>query len=166
MSNEVPSSILAYVEEASRTAQSEVSPFWLSDNEEIQEEGLYQLSFELDRDELVPLLEGLPAGYKIVHSIFTWEQSRAGEGFATGVENSGPLMVEAAASSYDFVGMHEEATALRAMLKQCKATPDDFEKVNAAYESVSNPYKEDWDRIPHLVQTLCSSPERYFHHEG
>lgn len=163
MSHPIPSSILTYVEEASRAAQADVIPFWLSDDEDVLEEGFLQLSFELDRDEVVSLLDELPAGYKIVHSIFTWEQSRAGEGFVTGIENSGQLLVEAAAASYDMIGMREEATALRAMLLQFAATSDDFDKVNSAYESISNPYKEDWERIPQLVRVLCSDAELYFH---
>lgn len=162
MSHSIPPSILTYVEEASRAAQADIMPFWSSDDEDILEEGLLQLSYELDRDEVMPLLDQLPAGYKIVHSIFTWEQSRAGEGFVTGIENSGQTLVETAASSYESVGMGEEAAALRAMLHQLAATPNDFDKVNSAYDSIANPYKEDWERIPQLVNVLCSNAERYF----
>jgi hypothetical protein len=116
---------------------------------------MYQLASELDGENPDYLLDQLPLGYRIVHSIFLWEQSRAGEGFVTGTENSGVQLVKAAAAGYDAMGMPEEAAALKAMLGQLAETPLDYARVETAYESVPNPYRQDWDRIPTLVRRLC-----------
>ena len=163
MTRIIPALVLGMVEEASSSAHSEVSPFWQSDSEGIPEEGMYQLATELDVRDPDHLLDQLPPGYRIVYSIFMWEQSRAGEGFTTGVHNSGQALVHVAAASYAEVGMPEEATALRHMLEQYAGTPLDGERIEAAYNAVDNPYKEDWDRIPHLVRHLCENADRYFH---
>ena len=162
MTRIIPALVLGMVDEASSSAGSDVSPFWLSDSEETSEEGMYQLASELDVDNPDHLLDQLPPGYRIVYAIFTWEQSRAGEGFRTGTDNAGQTLVHVAAASYAEVGMSEEATALRHMLEQYARTPLDHARIEAEYNAVDNPYKEDWDRIPHLVRHLCENADRYF----
>lgn len=163
MNRIIPPLVREMVEEASSSAGSETSPFWQSDGEGIPEEGMYQLAFELDVPDPDKLLGQLPPGYRIVYSIFLWEQSRAGEGFKTGVDNSGQALVHAAAVSYEEIGMHEEADALRRMLEQCTQTPHDHERIEAVYNAADNPYKDDWNRIPHVVRHLCANADRYFH---
>ncbi|MGO4307459.1 hypothetical protein [Cupriavidus sp. RAF12] len=158
----VPPLVAEMVAEVSESAGSDVSPFWLCDSEGIPEEGMYRLAMELDVENADYLLDRLPFGYRIVHSVFLWEQSRAGEGFGTGTVNSGENWVLAAAVGYERVGMFEEAAGLRAMLEQYAKTPNDYELVEGAYNSVPNPYKDDWDRIPHLVRLLCKDAYGYF----
>jgi len=166
MTRIIPALVLGMVEEASSSAHSEVSPFWQSDSEGIPEEGMYQLATELDVRDPDHLLDQLPPGYRIVYSIFMWEQSRAGEGFTTGVHNSGQALVHVAAASYAEVGMSEEAVALRRMLEQYAKTPLDHDRIEVEYNAVDNPYKDDWERIPHLVRHLCENADRYFYVEG
>ena len=96
-------------------------------------------------------------------NIFSWEQSRAGEGFRTGIENTGVELVAAAADSYEFIGMEPEATALRRVLEQYAQTPDDHEALERAYEKETNAYRDDWNRIPFLVRTLCANADLYFY---
>ncbi len=159
----IPPAVFEYVAGASTDARSDVVPFWQSDSEGIPEEGMYLLAAELHLPDTEALLDGLPVGYRIVFTIFNWEQSRAGEGFATGIENSGAGLVAAAASSYALVGMSEEARALRKVLEQYARTPHDFEALDAAYEANPNPNRDDWNRIPHLVRTLCANADHYFY---
>jgi hypothetical protein len=166
MTRIIPPPVLKMVEEASRSAGSDVSPFWQSDSEGTPEEGMYQLAFELDIENPDPLLDHLPPGYKIVYAIFQWESSRAGEGFKTGTDNSGPPLVQAAAKAYAEAGMPEEAVALERMLAQYTQTPLAYDRIEAAYEAVGNPYKDDWARIPQLVRHLCENADRYFYVEA
>ncbi|MDM0037927.1 hypothetical protein QTH89_15980 [Variovorax sp. J22G21] len=166
MTRIIPALVLRMVDEASSSAGSDVSPFWQSDGEGIPEEGMYRLASELDVRDPDHLLDQLPPGYRIVYSIFEWEQSRAGEGFTTGLHNSGQTLVHVAAASYAEVGMSEEAMALRHMLEQHAKTPLDYDRTEAAYNAVDNPYKDDWDRIPHLVRHLCENADRYFYVEA
>lgn len=161
----IPSTVVASVESASEGAGVE-SPLWHSESEEAREEGMYQLAFELDVIDRETFLSSLPAGYAAVHWIFTWEQSRAGEGFCVGIENSGMVTLENAAVSYARLGMVEEAKALRAMLSQYARTPENYAEVEAAYESIENPYKEDWDRIPGVVKVLCERAEELFYEQA
>jgi hypothetical protein len=158
----IPSPVVAFVESASEGAGAE-TPFWHSDSAEVREEGMYQLAFELDVEDPESFLRSLPKGYAAVHWIFTWEQSRAGEGFCTGIENSGVAAVQNAAVWYSYLGMAEEAAALRAMLSQYAITPENYAEVEAAYESLGNPYLEDWDRIPRVVNVLCDRAEELFY---
>ena len=155
----IPESVAPHVQAASEAAGSDVHPFWLCDSEGTAEEGMYQLATELDVENAEQGLGLLPAGYRIVHSIFLWEQSRAGGGFVTGTGNAGAACVEAAASSYESMDMREEAAALRAMLAQRMHTPHDHARGQAAYDAVPNPYRDDWDRIPTLVRRLCEQAE-------
>lgn len=148
---------------ASKEAQSDVVPFWYSDSEGVAEEGMYLLACELDLPNTFELLSALPPGYRMVFSIFSWEQSRAGEGFSTGIENSGAEIVAAAAVAYSELCMTEEASALGRVLVQHAVTPGDYAALQAAYESAPSPYTEDWDRIPHLVRTLCAQADRLFY---
>lgn len=163
MTRIIPALVAGMVDEASKSAGSDVSPFWQSDSEGVPEEGMYRLAFELDVANPDHLLDQLPLGYRIVYSIFTWEQSRAGEGFKTGTDNSSQTLVHAAATSYAEVRMPEEAKALRQMLEQYAETPLDHDRIEAAYDAVDNPFKDDWERIPHLVRHLCENADRYFH---
>ncbi|MEJ2381685.1 MAG: hypothetical protein P8076_10990 [Gammaproteobacteria bacterium] len=153
-----------FVESASEGAGTN-NPFWHSDSAEAREEGMYQLAFELDVADKEALLRKLPDGYAAVHWIFTWEQSRAGEGFCTGIENSGVTAVENAACWYVHLGMAEEADGLKAMLSQYAKTPENHELVEAGYDSVENPYREDWDRIPRVVEALCDRAEELFYEQ-
>jgi hypothetical protein len=162
----IPPSVYEFVAGASADAKSDMVPFWQSDSEGVAEEGMYLLAMELDLPDTAQLLAGLPVGYGMVFSIFNWEQSRAGEGFATGIDNSGVELVDAAAQAYDLVGMGAEANALRRVLAQYAQTPQDYEVINAAYENTPNPYQNDWDRIPHLVRTLCAGADGYFYAEA
>lgn len=166
MARMIPSLVLEMVEEASSSAGSDVSPFWLSDSEGTPEEGMYQLASELDVENADPLLAQLPPGYRMVYSIFSWEASRAGEGFKTGTDNSGLALVQAAAKAYAEAGMPEEAAALERMLAQYVHTPLDYDSIEAAYEAVDNPYQDDWERIPRLVRHLCENADRYFYVEA
>lgn len=159
----IPPLVSRMVEEASASAGSDVVPFWNSDSEGTSERGMYELASWLDTEDAKPLLGQFPPGYRIVHSIFEWEMDRAGEGFKTGTDNAGEAAVRSAADSYEEVGMSEEANALRRMLAQYLATPDDYEKIEAAYHAAPNPWKEDWDRIPALVRHLCANADRYFY---
>jgi hypothetical protein len=159
----IPPAVLQFVEGASTDARADVFPFWRSDSEGIPEEGMYLLALELDLPNTAEILADLPVGYRIVFSIFNWEQSRAGEGFSTGIENSGSELVADAANSYEMVGMVEEAAALRRVLQQYVLTPHDFVALDAVYESEPNPYLEDWNRIPHLVRLLCANADSYFY---
>jgi len=163
MRRTIPASVFRFVEVASTDAKSDVVPFWHSDSEGTPEEAMYLLAAELDVPDAAEMLEDLPAGYGVVFSIFKWEQSRAGEGFATGIENSGIELVAEAAKSYELVGMVEEASALRRVLQQHSQTPRDYSTLNTMYESEPNPYRDDWSRIPHLVRLLCTSADRYFY---
>jgi hypothetical protein len=158
----IPKFLVPLVQEASKSAGAEF-PFWETDDLEIAEEGMWQLAFELDVENVELFLFPLPAGYSIVYWIFEWEGHRAGEGFCTGTDNSGVGCVHNAANSYELIGMSEEANALRAMLAQLEVTPDKYECVEAAYNAVPNPYKEDWERFPYLVKTLCANAEKYFY---
>lgn len=162
----IPPQVQEMVDEASRSAGSDDVPFWQSDSEGTPEEGMYQLASELDVENAEQLLSQLPPGYRMVYSIFLWESSRAGEGFKTGTANSGPALVQAAAKAYARAGMAQEAAALERMLDQYIQTPQDYERIEAAYEALDNPYKEDWDRIPGLVRHLCENAERYFYVEA
>lgn len=162
----VPQLAAPLVSAASKSANSEVDPFWRSDSEGVPEEGMYQLATELDFENPDELLDHLPRGYRIVHSIFLWEQSRAGEGFVTGTANSGTQVVHAAADAYDEIGFTEEAAALRSMLAQLQKTPAGYDEVSAAYDSVQNPYRNDWDRIPPLVRRLCEQASSLFEVEA
>lgn len=166
MTRTIPPLVLKMVEEASRSAHSDVSPFWQSDSEGTPEEGMYQLAFELDIENPDHLLDQLPPGYRMVYAIFQWETSRAGEGFKTGADNSGPALVQAAATAYAETGTPEEAMALERMLAQYIQTPLDYDRIEAAYEAVDNPYKDDWERIPRLVSHLCENADRYFYVEA
>lgn len=166
MARIIPPLVLKMVEEASSSAGSDISPFWESDSEGTPEEGMYQLASELDVENAEQLLSQLPPGYRLVYSIFLWEASRAGEGFTTGTDNSGPALVQAAAKAYAEAGMAEEATALERMLAQYVQTPQDYQQIEAAYEAVDNPYKDDWERIPPLVRHLCEGADRYFYVEA
>lgn len=166
MARIIPPLVSSMVEEASASAGSDVVPFWNSDSEGTPEKGMYELASWLDTEDAKPLLGQLPPGYRIVHSIFEWEMDRAGEGFKTGTDNCGTAAVIAAADNYERVGMPEEASALRRMLDQYSATPDDYDKIEAAYNAAPNPYKEDWDRIPALVRHLCANADRYFYVDG
>ena len=166
MTRMIPPLVSGMVEEASASAGSEVSPLWQSDSEGVPEEGMYQLASELDVENPEHLLNLLPSGYRVVYSIFLWEQSRAGEGFKTGTDNSGQTLVYSAADSYELVGMPEEANALRSMLSQYATTPLDNDRIKAEYDAVPNPYKEDWGRIPRLVRHLCKNADRYFYAEA
>jgi hypothetical protein len=157
----IPKSALPLVNEASKSARAEF-PFWNSSDDAVTEEGMYQLAFELDVEDVRLFLSGLPIGYSIVHWIFTWEDRRANGGF-TGTETCGVESVHEAANGYEHVGMAEEAAALRAMLKQYTDTPMDYERIEAAFNSIPNPYKNDWDRIPNLVKILCGNAEKYFY---
>lgn len=127
---------------------------------------MYQLASALGADDKEEILNQLPLGYRIVHSIFSWEQDRAGEGFKTGTDNCGSASVITATDCYECVGMIEEADALRRMLRQYLETPDDYEQIEAAYNHGANPYKDDWDRIPYLVRHLCKNADRYFYVDG
>jgi hypothetical protein len=158
----IPESVLPIVEEASKSAGAEF-PFWESEDLETAEEGMWQLAFDLDVKDVEAFLSPLPLGYSIVYWIFEWEGSRAGEGFCTGTDNCGVDCVRNAAKSYEQIGMPEEANALRAMLTQLEQTPEGYEQVEAAYNSVPNPYGEDWHRFPHLVKILCANAEQYFY---
>ena len=166
MARIIPPLVLEMVEEASSSAGSDISPFWQSDSEGTPEEGMYQLASELDVANAEQLLSQLPPGYRMVYSIFLWESSRAGEGFTTGIDNSGPALVQAAAKAYAEAGMAEETTALERMLAQYVQTPQDYQLIEAAYEAVDNPYKDDWERIPKLVRHLCENADRYFYVEA
>jgi len=166
MARIIPPPVLDMVNEATSSAGADVSPFWLSDSEGTAEEGMYQLALELDIENPDHLLDQLPPGYKMVYAIFQWETSRAGEGFKTGTDNSGPALVQAAAKAYADAGMSEEAAALGRMLEQYIETPMDYDQIEAAYEAEDNPYKEDWDRIPGLVTHLCENADRYFYAEA
>ncbi|MET0027732.1 MAG: hypothetical protein ABW101_08850 [Candidatus Thiodiazotropha sp.] len=158
----IPNKVSAYVDAASEAAGSR-SPFWNSESEEVREEGMYQLAFELDVEDREKFLESLPKGYSAVHWIFTWEQSRAGEGFCTGTDNSGVETVEQAAFWYAYLGMTEEAAALKEMLCQYMITPGHVDAVDTAYHSIENPYFEDWDRIPRVVYELCNRARELFY---
>jgi len=166
MARIIPPEVQEMVDEASSSAGSDDAPFWESDSEGIPEEGMYQLASELDVENADQLLSQLPPGYRMVYSIFLWESSRAGEGFKTGTDNSGLSLVQAAATAYAEAGMAEEATALERMLAQYVQTPEDYDRIEAAYEAGDNAYKEDWDRIPHLVRHLCENADRYFYVEA
>ena len=159
----IPASAQAFVAGASKDARADVVPFWDSDSEGVPEEGMYLLAIELDLPNTAEILARLPIGYRIVFSTFNWEQSRAGEGFATGIENSGTELVAAAADSYEFMGMVEEAIALRKVLQQYANEAFNFDSLDDAYESEPNPYQEDWNRIPHLVRTLSINADHYFY---
>jgi hypothetical protein len=162
MARVIPPLVLKMVEEASSAAASEVSPFWLSDSEGVPEEGMYQLAFELDVKNTEQLLGKLPLGYRIVFTIFNWEHSRAGEGFKTGIENVGEDLVESAATCYEAVDMAEEALALRQMLERYRESPLDYEQIQAGYDAITNPYRDDWNRIPLLVRHLSRHADKYF----
>ena len=166
MTRIIPPLVLELVNEASRSAGSDVSPFWQSDDEGTPEEGMYQLALELDIENPHHLLDQLPPGYRMVYAIFQWETSRAGEGFKTGTDNSGPELVQAAAKAYAEAGMPEEAMALERMLAQYAQTPLDYDRIEAAYEAVENPCKDDWKRVPGLVRHLCENADRYFYVEA
>jgi hypothetical protein len=159
----IPPAVSSFVEVASSDSGSDLVPFWLSDSEGIPEEGMYLLASELDLPNTAELLAQLPQGYKVVFNIFNWEQSRAGEGFATGIDNSGVGLVAAAAEAYELVGMSEEASALHRVLDQYTQTPSDYEALNGAYEGKPNPYRDDWVRIPQVVRILCAGADRYFY---
>jgi len=160
----IPGSVESMVVSASEGSGAEM-PFWHSESEESREEGMYQLAFELDVVDQEAFLQSLPDGYAAVHWIFTWEQSRAGEGFCfcAGIDNSGVDAVENAAVWYMRLCMPEEAEALRAMLLQYVETPEDYGSVEDAYLSVENPYAEDWDRIPKVVSLLCDQAQDLFY---
>lgn len=166
MARIIPYQVSAMVAEVSSSTRSETSLFWFSGDEHIAEEGMYQLAFALDAENTEELLNQLPPGYRIVHSIFTWEQDRAGEGFKTGTDNCGSASVISATDSYERVAMIEEADALRRMLRKYLETPDDYEQIEAAYNHGANPYKDDWDRIPYLVRHLSKNADRYFYVDG
>jgi len=166
MARIIPPEVQEMVDEASSSAGSDEAPFWESDSEGIPEEGMYQLASELDVENADQLLSQLPPGYRMVYSIFLWESSRAGEGFKTGTDNSGLSLVHAAATAYAEAGMAQEATALGRMLAQYVQTPEDYDRIDAAYEAGDNSYKEDWNRIPHLVRHLCENADRYFYVEA
>lgn len=157
----VPDPVAAMVDDASAAA-GVASPFWATSDPMARETALYELAFDLDVEDRGRLLAALPDGYAATQWIFTWEQDRAGEGFGTGVANCGVAAVEQAASWYARLGMPEEARALHAMLAQYAQTPEDYEKIDAAYNTVENPYREDWDRIPRAVEILCDGAEGYF----
>jgi len=163
MTHSLPAPVADMVERASLHAGSDVIPFWLSDSEGVPEEGMYQLANELDQPNTGELLTGLPSGYRLVYSIFTWEQSRAGEGFATGIGNSGVDLVNTASQSYQELGMTEEARALQRVLASYSVSPDDYTALEKAYEAETNPYRDDWVRIPFAVHTLCAQAARRFH---
>lgn len=163
MTRIIPPLVSEMVEGASNDAGSDVFPFWKSDNDAIREEGMYLLALELDVENFDELFSQLPTGYRIVHSIFNWEQSRAGEGFKTGTQNSGEALVHAAAAGYDAVGMPEEALALRRMLDQYAKEPLDHDRMEAEYNAAAHPYKDDWERIPYLVRHLCENADAFFH---
>jgi hypothetical protein len=161
----IPSNVESMVVSVSEDVGTD-TPFWFSESEEVREEGMYQLAIELDVVDREVFLQSLPDGYAAVHWIFTWEQSRAGEGFCTGIDNSGVEAVENAAVWYANLGMPEEAAALRAMLLQYVDTPEDYDAVDAAYQAVENPYVEDWDRIPKVVNLLCDQASELFYEQS
>lgn len=163
MPRTLPPLVVEMVSRASKDAQSDVTPFWKSDSEGVPEEGMYQLACELDLPNTQELLATLPPGFRMVYSVFNWEQSRAGEGFSAGIENSGPELVHAAAEAYEALGMAEEALSLREVLTQYSVAPNDYAALEAAYASVPNPYKDDWNRIPKIVRVLCDRADQLFY---
>lgn len=166
MNRMIPPLVSRIIEEASASAGAKISPFWQSASERVPEEGMYQLAAGLDVKNPEQLFNQLPSGYRVVYSIFMWEQSRAGEGFKTGTDNAGQSLVHAAADCYDLVGMPDEAGALRRMLVQYASTPLDYARIEAEYAALPNPYRDDWDRIPYLVRHLCVNADRYFYAEA
>jgi len=157
----IPEIARPLVKRASKDAGAEY-PFWSSEDEIKQEEGMYQLAFELEHENVEEYLSMFPLGYSIVYWIFTWEQSRAGERFCTGTDNAGLSVAFKAAELYEKIGLHEEASALNAMITQLSATPEDDDQIECAYNLIDNPYKEDWIRIPYVVDHLCLKAEEYF----
>lgn len=163
MPQTLPLAVSNMVVRASEDARSEVMPFWDSDSEGVPEEGMYQLASELDLPNTEELLAKLPLGYRLVYSIFNWEQSRAGEGFSAGIDNSGVALVAMAATSYRELGMSEESLALSQVLDHFAEFPEDAAGLQAIYDSVPNPFAQDWDRIPHAVRTLCTRAKSLFY---
>jgi len=65
MARIIPPLVCEMVEEASSSAGSDISPFWQSDSEGTQEEGMYQLASELDVENADQLLAQLPPRHKM-----------------------------------------------------------------------------------------------------
>lgn len=159
----LPHSAVKLVTRASKDARSDVVPFWRSEKEGVAEEGMYLLATELDLPDIEQILSELPDGYRLVFYIFNWEQSRAGEGFSTGISNSGIELVVQAAQSYDSLAMPEEAQALRRVVSHYQNAPEDYAGLEAAYVAEPNRFANDWVRIPHVVHALCESAEHMFY---
>jgi hypothetical protein len=151
------------VARVSRDAHSDVMPFWRCDSEGVAEEGMYQLSTELDLPDTERLLTDLPAGYGFVFAIFNWEQHRAGGGFASAIETCGTDLVAQAAQSYQRLGLCEEADAIYRVLVQYEATAGDHALLDEAYDAEVNPYRDDWVRIPKAVRVLCREADQLFY---
>lgn len=166
MTRQIPPIVAPLVARASADAGSDGVPFWASDSEGVAEEGMYQLADELDLPDAARWHDRLPEGYGLVFAIFSWEQSRAGEGFRTGIDNSGTDLVARAAAAYERMEMREEAEALQRVLAAYGRDPTDHEAMSDAYEARPNPYLEDWVRIPHLVRALCAQADALFHEDA
>ena len=104
-----------------------------------------------------------PAGYRKLMLLFNWEASAQSDGWSQYFEATDEL-VEAVCTLFRFIGLPEEADAIR-RARSAADEGGDVEELSAAYNAVRHEMSVDLDRLEYMARWFRDNAGFYLYRE-
>ena len=105
-------------------------------------------------------LNALPKGYRLVATLFQWENECQTEGW--NAFEWTPDIAEIVQAFYE-VGLTQESEAISRAAAAWALSGEDYDAADEAYHEQSNGYKIDLDRFEYLVDYFCEHADEIFY---